>query len=231
LAPASGAQATPQASPSARATESPRPTDFSGPEHVDSAAQAAALVFASNELFAQILPSSGSALGQSSSYTASDTGSDYTVDVTLGSGDCEAGCIHSHTWSYSVAYDGNITLISEQGDPPEGPHPALSNRPATVTIRLVAGPVCPVERDPPDPSCAPRPVGDTEVVVFDPNGTEVGRKSSDATGQAVFILPGGAYYAEPTEASGLMRQAEPQAFSVIGGSNAGFALEYDTGIR
>jgi len=198
---------------------------------VSSPAQAAALVFASNPLFAQIRPANRDAAGQSASYTASASGNGFAVAVTMGSGDCLAGCINSHTWNYSVSATGDVGLVSESGDVVEVATPTPSAEKAQVTISLVAGPVCPVERNSPDPDCAPRPVVGAQVVVRDPNGAQVASAAADQSGQVVFELPTGAYYAEASAANGLMRQPEPAAFSIVGGSTAGFSMEYDTGIR
>jgi hypothetical protein len=198
---------------------------------VTSAAQAAALVFASNPRFAEILPQSLAATGQSSGYSAYDAVDGYTVSVWLGSGDCTAGCTNTHTWNYSVDSQGGIRLTSESGDQVERPTPTPSGRPATVTIHTAAGPVCPVERNPPDPSCAPRPIPGTLLVVRDPSGQEVVRATTDASGAATLTLAGGAYFVEPSTVSGVIGQARPAAFSVVGGSTVGFAILYDTGIR
>ena len=198
---------------------------------VSSPAQAAALVFASNPLFAQIRPTNRDVAGQSASYTASASGNGFAVSVTLGSGDCLAGCINSHTWNYSVSAAGDVGLVSESGDVVEVATPTPSAEKAQVTISLVAGPVCPVERNSPDPGCAPRPVVGAQVVVRDPNGAQVASAAADQSGQVVFELPTGAYYAEASAANGLMGQPEPAAFSIVGGSTAGFSMEYDTGIR
>ena len=223
--PASSPSANPSAMP---VTPTTSPISAS---HVNSPAQAAALVFASNPLFAAITPPGKGVVGQSSSYQAFQSGDGYSVAVTMGSGDCQAGCINNHTWNYTVSADGKVQLVSEQGDQIEVSSNHGTSDPATVTVKLVAGPVCPVERNPPDPSCAPRPVPTADVVLRDPSGAEVGRGSSDAAGQVVFTVPAGAYYVEAGAVSGLMRQAEPEAFSVVGGSSVILTLEYDTGIR
>lgn len=198
---------------------------------VTSAAQAAALVLASNPLFAEMTPLRSDVVGRSAWYEASGAIGGFAVSVTMGSGDCESGCISRHTWNYLVATDGTIELVSEQGDEIEVSPPVGTADPATVNVTLVAGPVCPVERVPPDPNCAPRPVVNAEAVLRDPSGAEVGRGTSDADGRIVFNVPGGAYYVEPQPVEGIMGLAEPVALAVVGGSSAGLVLEYDTGIR
>jgi hypothetical protein len=39
----------------------------------------------------------------------------YQVKVTIGWGDCPAGCIEKHEWTYAVAPDGRVGLINETG--------------------------------------------------------------------------------------------------------------------
>ena len=217
---------TPSYRPIDAPTESPFVTG-----QVASAAQAAALVLASNPLFAQIGPANPGVAGQSAWYTASAAGDGFSVSVTLGSGDCLAGCINSHTWNYSVSASGDVKLVSDSGGDVEIAAPTPGAGPAQVIISLVAGPVCPVEQSPPNPSCAPRPVVGAQVIVRDPSGAQVASATVDESGDVTFELPTGAYYAEASAAGGMMRQPEATAFSVVGGSTVSFSMEYDTGIR
>lgn len=176
-------------------------------------------------------PSPIGVVGQTSSYTASEGEDGYTVTVIMGSGDCPSGCIDHHTWNYSVSHDGKVTLTSEEGTEIEPPADHASSDPATVKVLLLAGPVCPVERNPPDPNCAGRPVPNVAVVLRDPAGHEVDSGTADAQGALTFSVPGGAYYLEPAPVAGLMREPAETAFSVPGGTTVTVALSYDTGIR
>jgi len=220
----------PTASPAPLETPPPSPTPGASGE-VTSAAQAAALVFAANPMFGGVAPMQPDLIGQSAWYEAFQMGDSFSVVVTIGSGDCMAGCIDRRTWTYSVATNGTIELMSEEGDEVEMPGGEGGVGPATITVRLIAGPVCPVVSDPPDPNCAPRPVANAEAVLRDPSGAEVARGVSDADGQIVFSVPAGAYYVEPAPVEGLMGQAEPAAVSVLPGSSSSLVLGYDTGIR
>ena len=56
-----------------------------------------------------------------------------------------------------------------------------------------AGPVCPVERVPPDPKCVPRPVAGAVVVVRDGAGREVARATTAADGRFFVAVPPGTY--------------------------------------
>ena len=41
----------------------------------------------------------------------------YQVQFTVGWGDCPAGCINRHVWTFSVAPDGQFALTGEEGPP------------------------------------------------------------------------------------------------------------------
>ena len=96
----------------------------------------------------------------------------------------------------------------------------------------VAGPVCPVERNPPDPSCAPRSVGGAALVVSATNGHEVARATTGPDGRWTLALPAGAYTLTPQPVAGLVGVAPPIPFTV-GAAGASVSLDtvYDTGIR
>jgi hypothetical protein len=227
---------SPSAGDSPNPTATPAPTTQTSPSpeagRVTSAAQAAALVFEANlSQFAGIGPLQRDLIGQSAWYDAFETGDGYSVVVTMGSGDCMAGCINRRTWTYGVAHDGTIELVSEEGDDIEISIDSGTSDAATIQVHLSAGPICPVEQNPPDPNCAPRAIANAEVVLRAPSGAEVARGTSGADGRVAFSVPGGAYYVEAMPVEGMMGQAEAQAFAVVGGSSIGLALGYDTGIR
>lgn len=170
-------------------------------------------------------------VGQSTWYEAFADGAGFAVKITVGQGDCFAGCIEQRTWSYHVDIAGSVELVSEEGDDVGVEPPVGGDGPGRLTVQLTAGPTCPVEQIPPDPNCAPRLVEDAEVLVFDTSGTEVAREVSDADGMVAIDLPGGAYFVEVEAVNGLMGTPEPQAFSFVGGDEAGLLFAYDTGIR
>lgn len=95
---------------------------------------------------------------------------------------------------------------------------------------VMAGPTCPVERDPPDPKCADRPIS-TTVAVFRANNptTPFAIGKSDAQGTFEFSLPPGSYVVGAGE-SQLPRCTQtpaavgPNAYTTI-------VVECDTGIR
>ena len=102
---------------------------------------------------------------------------------------------------------------------------------ATITGRLVAGPTCPVETDPPDPECAPRVVPDAEIVARLPDGAEI-RARSGEDGRFRLVLPPGAVTITFAAVEGLMLAPDPinatlrenQALDLLD-------VSYDTGIR
>ena len=151
----------------------------------------------------------------------------------VGWGDCPAGCIDEHVWTYDVAQDGTITVVSESGPPV--PQPILEELQAAgnatgVAGRVTAGPTCPVE-SPDDPACNPRPVAGAVLVVTGAGGTEVARLVTDATGLFRIGLQPGDYTLEPLPVEGLMGTASPVQFTVADGDETFLDVGYDTGIR
>lgn len=96
-----------------------------------------------------------------------------------------------------------------------------------------AGPVCPVERNPPDPACAPRPVVGATIVVLDPGGREVARVTTGADGTYRVAVPAGRVRVEAAPAAGLMGTPAPIDAVVPAGPRAWLRVDvvYDTGIR
>ena len=100
-------------------------------------------------------------IGQSSWYEvkpASGVGA-FIVTMRIGWGDCEAGCIDEHTFTYAVGPSGSVALQSDAGSPiPDDAWPSPGSgevAPDTgIHVTAVAGPTCPVEKVPPDPACA-----------------------------------------------------------------------------
>lgn len=226
-----GARPAPTNSPGPTASPSPAPSP-SQPTVTDVQlpAQAAALVFASQGI-SRMGPLQPDLIGQSAWYEASEDATGFLVTITAGSGDCQAGCIEKHTWRYHVDRDGTVAILGDEGDDVGLPSATGTADAVTLNITLNAGPVCPVERNPPDPACAPRPVANVDVLVYDTALNEVARVTSDATGRAALQLPPGAYVVAPSIVPDLMGQATAQAFAAVGGDSVGLVFSYDTGIR
>lgn len=187
-------------------------------------AEAVDLVLEQNELFAGIGPRDPELIGQAAWYEVAATDDGWQVEIRIGWGDCPAGCIGEHRWTYAVSSMGNVELIGESGDPLPGA-PGVSGL-------VTAGPTCPVVTDPPDPSCADRPVEGAVLVVTTLAGVEVTRTTSDADGRFTFSLAPGAYRLEPQPVEGLMGTADPMEFTVeLGVPALDLLVGYDTGIR
>jgi len=219
---------TPMPSSTPVPSQSPTP---SGTTNVTTPAQAAALVFASDERWARMSPPRADLIGASSSFEAFADPTGFTVNITFGQGDCQAGCIEKHTWKYHVDPAGVVALVSESGDDIDVQPETGGDGPARVTVHLNAGPVCPVETVPPDPNCAPRAVANAEVTIYDASGNEVATDTSDEDGKVSFEIEAGAYYAVAQPVEGLMGTPDAQAFALLGGDQVGLLFGYDTGIR
>jgi hypothetical protein len=208
----------------------PTPSASAAPSGVGSAAQAAALVLASDPHFASVRPGDPNLIGQCCTYEAVDAAPGYQVTVNLGWGDCPAGCISHHQSTFHVDPDGTITIVGQSGDE-NPPTPSGEGVTATVTLHLRAGPTCPVAQESPDPACEPRKVANAEVVLKSPDGNELGRATSNADGQVELRTPRGAYYVESQPVDGLLGTAPAFAFSVVAGETVDINVDYDTGIR
>lgn len=102
------------ASPSALAGASPS----AGAGPVGSPEQAAALVLAQRPEFAGIEARNPELIGQANWYEVTPiAGGGWQVVVEMGWGDCPAGCIDKHRWTFAVAPDGSVGLIKEEGPP------------------------------------------------------------------------------------------------------------------
>jgi hypothetical protein len=207
----------------------PRPQGVTTPE------QALARVVSAEPRLTGIAPFDTGLIGQSSWYAvqpASGVGA-FVVDVRVGWGDCESGCIDEHSWVYAVAPDGTVSMVSEAGPavPADAwPSPVGTGRTGIRGV-AVAGPVCPVETVPPDPGCAARPVVGAVIVVRDAAGSEAARATTGADGSFLVELSAGAYVVEPQPVEGLMGTAAALEVSVLEGLTAQVQLDYDTGIR
>jgi hypothetical protein len=110
--------------------------------------------------------------------------------------------------------------------------PAESGQHGSIVVVAMAGPVCPVESDPPDPSCAPRPVAGAPIVVARPVGDEVvAQGETDAAGRLTLALPAGDYVVSAGAVEGLTAAPEPVVVSVLANLSTEVPVAYDTGIR
>ena len=124
-----------------------------------------------------------------------------------------------------------LALLAVACSTPAGRSRATSPSLATLDLVVVAGPVCPVERVPPDPSCAPRPVAGATIRIEDAAGRLVARPVSDAQGRISFQLPSGPYRLVPPPVAVLLGTPPARDVTVGPGADEPISLEYDTGIR
>jgi hypothetical protein len=102
------------------ASGQPSPAASSNPAGggpVSTPEEAAQRVIDLDPRFAGIGPKNPDLIGGCCFYEATPTANGFDVNVELGWGDCPAGCISRHRWSYAVGTDGTTTLVSESGDP------------------------------------------------------------------------------------------------------------------
>ncbi len=113
-----------------------------------------------------------------------------------------------------------------------GPGATSSGIPDTgIRGTATAGPVCPVERNPPDPSCAPRLVVGATIVIRDGSGSQIAVAISGADGTYSVAVPPGNYLVDPQAVPGLLGTAPQQPATVVAGAITDVPLDYDTGIR
>ena len=199
-------------------------TTAGGGHAPSNAAEAAALALAQQTRFAGIEARDDNLIGQAAWYEVTETTGGWDVVVRIGWGDCPAGCISEHRWTYAVARDGSVTLRGETGEPLLGG--------AGITGIASAGPTCPVETNPPDPACAERPVAGAVIVVTAPDGHEVARLTTDADGAFSVELAPGAYLVTPQPVDGLLGTPAAVEVTVAAeGPPTEVPLGYDTGIR
>jgi hypothetical protein len=197
--------------------------------------QAIARVTLADKRLAGIAPLDPALVGQANWYQvapASGVGA-FVVTVRIGWGDCESGCIDEHRWQYAVSPDGVVSVVSETGAlVPDSAWPGTVAAGRTgVGGTASAGPVCPVEKKPPDPNCGPRPVAGAVLLIRDASGAQVARTTTGADGTFFIELPPGGYVVEPQAVPGLMGTAGSQSVTINDGVASTIQLSYDTGIR
>jgi len=214
--------------PAASGAGAPTPTAIV----VDDAASAMAAVRTRSPLFDGIERRNRDLIGQGSWWDAEPVEGGWRVTVEVGWGDCQAGCIDRHTWTYLVEQDGTVAFQGETGLPLLDDVLAGLVANATgpgVGGRVTAGPVCPVER-PGDPSCGPRPVAGATLTIRSGDKI-VDTITTDASGLYRFALAPGDYVLEASPVEGLMGTPGPSRFSVVGTELTLLEVAYDTGIR
>jgi len=240
----SGACGSAAATPSPTNSPSAAPPSPSSPVvlPVMTPDQAALLVVASDGRFTGIGPRDPNLIGACCFYEATANGDgSFGVTVEIGWGDCPSGCVNRHRWAYSVAGDGTVALLREDGPPvppdagggggarsSDGGAGILPAGPG-IAGQALAGPTCPVVK-PGDSSCNDRPVAGASILIRDATGTVVAQMTTDADGRFHVSVPPGDYRVEPQPVEGLMGGATALEVTV-GATFKEVQIAYDTGIR
>ena len=106
--------------------------------------------------------------------------------------------------------------------------PPVSTEVGTVTGTVLLGPVCPVERNPPDPNCAPRPYECDFVLV---NGGYAKNVRSNAQGKFSVEVPLGTYRLSSVSQRVMPYCAPVESIAVIAGQDTNIEVSCDSGIR
>jgi hypothetical protein len=205
---------------------------------VGTGAEAMAVVAAHTPWFDGVKPKDPNAVGATAWWEASpmDAGTPpaaWSVVVTVGWGDCQAGCINRHVWTWQVTTAGSLTAASDSGPAVPADQTAALAAAATspgIGGRASAGPVCPVVR-PGQTGCDPRSVKGAVLVIKDASGKEVARATTDDSGFFRVAVAPGAYTVEAQPVQGLMGTAPVVSVTVEAGHLANVSVDYDTGIR
>jgi len=231
---------------SAGSTAPPSGSPGAAGRPVTSVEDAAARVIEVYPSLADVGPKNPNMIGACCWYTGSETGDGFTVTFQVGWGDCPAGCINNHTWTFAVSKDGAVAITAEQGQPVPPGTPGSGVKSGAggsggttgggilpggsgIEGHVTAGPTCPVVR-PDDPACADRPLEGVTIVVLTAAGNEAGRTITDANGYYGITLPSGPYTIEPQPVQGMVRGSPPVPV-VVGEGVTTVDIPYDTGIR
>lgn len=122
---------------------------------------------------------------------------------------------------------GTSTATTE----PATPTTAAVADSGTLAITAVAGPICPVQTDPPQPNCGPIVVDGADVIVVDGEGLQVARGSTDEDGTLRLAVPAGDLTVVAQPMRRFLGTAPPVAVAVAVGQTVAVTVEYDTGIR
>jgi len=109
---------------------------------------------------------------------------------------------------------------------------AQTGKTGVISGKVTLGPTCPVQRIPPDPSCADKPYQTTIQIIASNSPQSAPYKviSSDQQGNYAVTLPAGVYNFQPQGGSMLPR-CGAQEITVKAGVNQNVDFSCDTGIR
>lgn len=99
----------------------------------------------------------------------------------------------------------------------------------TLTGSVTLSPICPVERIPPDPNCAPKPYA-TKIEALDSNNKIIKTTQSQSDGSFTFTLPAGDYTIQAAGAS-VYPRCSPVTVTIKPAVTVQADISCDTGIR
>jgi len=108
-------------SPAAELTPVPGGPTSRPPTDAD---RAAAAVLAMDPRFTNLEAANPDLIGQCCFYTVKPTNDGWLVTVEIGWGDCPAGCIERHRWTFTVDHAFAVTKGAESGPPVPSGEPA-----------------------------------------------------------------------------------------------------------
>ncbi len=108
--------------------------------------------------------------------------------------------------------------------------PVVFKNDAGAKGMVLMGPTCPVEKNPPDPACAPKPYV-TNISVYPKNSTTaIAMAATDPWGDYLVVVPPGDYLFVPKSGNTFPRCASTQV-AVVAHAFTKIDLNCDTGIR
>ena len=128
------------------------------------------------------------------------------------------------------------TLTPKPADTATPPVPGITPcsagcPPSGIEGRVLQSPICPVETDPPQPECAPRPYQATVIVWSADHSAQVAKFTADEDGRFRVPLEPGDYSIEPQGEGRFPMPPRPFAVTVPRDQFVHLDIEYDTGIR
>lgn len=106
--------------------------------------------------------------------------------------------------------------------------PQLIN--GTVVGQILLSPICPVEHDPPDPACAPKPYQTTVNILKISNRSLYKKITTNTLGKFTFSLPKGSYLVQIPNRS-IFPRCNDQNIKVLPRKQLKILIDCDTGIR
>ena len=129
-----------------------------------------------------------------------------------------------------VTYVGRTGPNCQFAECPPYETPVPQSESGLLTINAWLSPICPVERIPPDPACAPKPYSTLFDVISNSNNKFSLQVHTDTNGVFSMHLPAGTYTIEP-HIEGLYPRCQRATVTVAVNATTTENISCDTGIR